>query len=487
MLLDFHSRLRAKSVYPPQTLMRSQRVCRDLTLLLAIFFISSVCATAETSRVAVTLDGQVTSATQQPIAGASVQLFNTDDQVVADTVTDAQGNYLLVGVPLVPGRYNLVVAHADFLPKTLPVDAAKRPNEQEFKLSAELTPSAGYSGWGWPFGKKKKEDSAPQAYVHMKVFYATDRAHIVGGPGYANSASEDGSTHLGTADVTIPATHNTGSIETPSLWHLEFNALPDRHVSLDKIEETKGDDFYKALKKAVKDSDGKTAFVFIHGYNVSFDQAVIRTAQMAYDLKFDGAPIVYSWPSHALVAGYPLDEGEIEKTQPHLKQFLHDVAEKSGAKSVYVIAHSMGNRAMLAVMDRLESEDKKVDKVVKQVVFAAPDVDAQKFRGVAERLAKQPPHVTLYVSTKDQALLISHRFHRDMARAGEGGAHVVIVPGMDTVDVTAVDTEPLGHSYYGDSRSVIGDLIRLFKNEVLPRGLTEASTAGGKYWVFPGN
>ncbi len=466
--------------------MTYQRLCRGLSLLLAILFLHCVCA-ADTPRVAVTLEGQVTSATQLPVAGASVQLFNTDDQILADTVTDAQGNYLLVAVPLAPGRYNLVVAHADFIPKTLPVDAAKNPNEQSFKLSAELTPSAGYSGWGWPFGKKKKEDTTPQAYVHMKVFYATDRAHVSGGPGYANFASEDGSTHLGTADVTIPATHNTGSIETPSLWHLEFNALPDRNLRLEKIEETKGDDFYKALKKAVKDSDGKTAFVFVHGYNVTFDQAAVRTAQMAYDLKFDGAPIVYSWPSHALLAGYPADEAEVAKTEPHLKRFLHDVAERSGAKSVYVIAHSMGNRAMLAAMDQLESEDKKIDKIVKQVVFAAPDVDAQEFRSVAERMAKQPPHLTLYVSTKDQALLISHRFHRNLSRAGEGGAHLVIVAGMDTVDVTAVDSEPLGHSYYGDSRSVIGDLIRLFKNELLPRGLTEASTADGKYWVFPGN
>ncbi len=33
------------------------------------------------------------------------------------------------------------------------------------------------------------------------------------------------------------------------------------------------------------------AFIFVHGYNTSFDYAIYRTAQIAYDLKFDGAAV----------------------------------------------------------------------------------------------------------------------------------------------------------------------------------------------------
>ena len=35
------------------------------------------------------------------------------------------------------------------------------------------------------------------------------------------------------------------------------------------------------------------AFVFVHGYNSSFDNAVRRTAQIAYDLKFDGGTFMF--------------------------------------------------------------------------------------------------------------------------------------------------------------------------------------------------
>ena len=53
------------------------------------------------------------------------------------------------------------------------------------------------------------------------------------------------------------------------------------------------------LREEVRDSRRKEAFVFIHGYNVAFDDAIYRTAQIAYDLSFDGPPILYSWPSRA--------------------------------------------------------------------------------------------------------------------------------------------------------------------------------------------
>ena len=35
-----------------------------------------------------------------------------------------------------------------------------------------------------------------------------------------------------------------------------------------------------------------------------------RTAQIAYDLKFEGAPIVYSWPSQEGLLSYTVDENE---------------------------------------------------------------------------------------------------------------------------------------------------------------------------------
>jgi hypothetical protein len=46
--------------------------------------------------------------------------------------------------------------------------------------------------------------------------------------------------------------------------------------------------FYGLLAADVDRSRRHEAFVFIHGFNVAFDDAIYRTAQIAYDLGFDG-------------------------------------------------------------------------------------------------------------------------------------------------------------------------------------------------------
>jgi hypothetical protein len=38
------------------------------------------------------------------------------------------------------------------------------------------------------------------------------------------------------------------------------------------------------------------------------------------------------------------------------------------------------------------------------------------------------------------------------------------VPGIDTIDVSAVDTDLIGHVYYGDNRSVLTDISELFRS-----------------------
>jgi esterase/lipase superfamily enzyme len=98
------------------------------------------------------------------------------------------------------------------------------------------------------------------------------------------------------------------------------------------------------LAGSVNQSSSKDAFVFVHGYNVSFEDAARRTGQMAFDLNFIGAPIFYSWPSNGTVAAYLQDETNVAWSAPHFRTFLALLSERSGAERIHVIAHSMGNR-----------------------------------------------------------------------------------------------------------------------------------------------
>ena len=155
-----------------------------------------------------------------------------------------------------------------------------------------------------------------------------------------------GELELGACEVSVPKDHQVGELESPSVLRLEFREDPERHVVLLGVHPEPAAEFYANLQACIAKSTGKEALVFIHGYNMGFETAVRRTAQIAYDLKFDGAPIVYSWPSQEGLLSYTVDETNVAWTVPHLKDFLLGVARQSGAKSVHLIAHSMGNRAL---------------------------------------------------------------------------------------------------------------------------------------------
>jgi esterase/lipase superfamily enzyme len=95
-----------------------------------------------------------------------------------------------------------------------------------------------------------------------------------------------------------------------------------------------------------------------------------------------------------------------------------------------------------------------------QVMLAAPDMDAEVFRDeLAPRMLKVARGITLYGASDDLAIRASRRAH-DTPRAGEGGPDLPIVPGIDSIDVTGIDTSFLKHSYIGGV-SVLGDIAQM--------------------------
>jgi len=93
-------------------------------------------------------------------------------------------------------------------------------------------------------------------------------------------------------------------------------------------------------------------------------------------LGFDGAPVFYSWLSKGKTAACKIDEGNIKWAQSNLKNFLEDLFVRSDAKNVYLIAHSMGSRALTRAVSSLMAERKDFQPRLKEITLAAPDIDA---------------------------------------------------------------------------------------------------------------
>ncbi|MHA7899353.1 MAG: alpha/beta hydrolase [Henriciella sp.] len=154
------------------------------------------------------------------------------------------------------------------------------------------------------------------------------------------------------------------------------------------------------------DAEGH-AFVYIHGFNVPFRSAVFRTAQLKYDMDFDGPAFVFSWPSNGALLDYLSDQEDADLSVDALVRFLrftHTSVNQDTDRPVklHIIAHSMGTRVTAQALARLS--DFEDSPSFGHVVFAAGDLDTNLFEewmGASSRLYEG---VTIYTSRQDRAV-----------------------------------------------------------------------------------
>jgi esterase/lipase superfamily enzyme len=336
-------------------------------------------------------------------------------------------------------------------------------------------------GGTMPAGFVKKE-----RFTSIPVFYGTDRTRMqkMGTP--PSYGPDRGQLAFGFAEVSIPDDHRMGEVERPRWWKLQFRADPEKHVVVETVEELPVPDFESRAMVTLGSSAKKEVLLFVHGYNVAFEEAVSRTAQIAYDLQFEGLAALYSWPSEGSTSKYTVDETNVNWSRPHFAQFLAVLRERVGADVVHILAHSMGSRLVAETIASLSASSEPRGARLRQLVFAAPDIDAATFKDLAATFSRQAERVTLYSSSDDLALKASKLIHK-YPRAGESGPDLVVLNMVDTVDATSIDTSLLGHSYYGDNRSVLSDLFELIRRGSAPHerfSLKPKERYGARYWLF---
>jgi esterase/lipase superfamily enzyme len=323
----------------------------------------------------------------------------------------------------------------------------------------------------------KGGSGADSKFERYQVFYGTTRKAADAEDPYNAFGYQRAPLRFGVITVSIPDTHELGEIEAPSLLRFEFRSDPEKHMVLWDVKSLDRNAFRSALQQRVLKSRRKEAFVFVHGYNTTFAESALRTAQMAFDLEVDGPAVMFSWPSRGSTLSYIADNNECNPAAfAQLKDFLQEVAIKSGATSVNVLAHSMGNCFLTNTMAQMT--DAGMKNLFNQVVFAAADVDPDVFRTLLPKMRPLAKGLTLYSSANDYALLVSEQAN-GIKRVGDA-ALKFSAPGVDTVDASAASApDDAGHSYFaggalGDVRAVIWHALNPTKRCVLKKAEGQA-------------
>lgn len=295
----------------------------------------------------------------------------------------------------------------------------------------------------------------------IEVAYLTNREAGPDGPGCSDrnfgvAPSPAGALAYGTCTINVPKTHFVGRI--------------------DSAETIDSDRYFRALAHSVQSEESFRAslqgadpvLVFIHGFNVRFEQAVFRAAQIAYDLKFQGKVVLFSWPSGARAGifdstlinrTYTNNRRSAAATLPLATSFFKMLAA-SGAR-IHMLIHSMGHQVAIPALTVATAGPTELPSpFIQELILNAPDYDVDEFLRETSALKKAAARVTLYCSPNDTAISVSQSYNSGGRRLGGCESF----PGMDVINVADIDTsalgDRLGHGYYS-SRAILTDVYQV--------------------------
>jgi Alpha/beta hydrolase of unknown function (DUF900) len=160
--------------------------------------------------------------------------------------------------------------------------------------------------------RRARHEPAPLAVKsEYVVWYGTNRRPYKTdkiAKGY--SAERDSKVHYGSCRVFIPGAHKIGSLGSP--WFKRIFTRRDDRLKLREIKETGEASFWQQIARRLSKLDRakRHAVIFVHGYNVSFNDAALRAAQIGFDLSIEGTMAFFSWPSQGTIGGYLADSND---------------------------------------------------------------------------------------------------------------------------------------------------------------------------------
>ena len=262
----------------------------------------------------------------------------------------------------------------------------------------------------------------------------------------------------GLCRVSVPKRHGVGGFEKAP------NPRADPHKYFrSTLHEPLDENGFKERLKAKAPSD---ILVFMHGFNVKYEEAVLRSAQIAYDLKFQGPVVLFTWPAGSgtgLLDGtlinrtYDVNKANAANSLPQAAAFFRMLMDL-GLTS-HVMVHSMGHQVALPALAQAAAAP-DAHRFIGELVLNAPDIPLKDFQRLAPKVRKLAERITVYCSYNDNAIAASESYNKGRRMGGCERVDGVDVVNVGEIDAPAMGIVGLGHSYYS-SRPILTDLFQL--------------------------
>lgn len=289
---------------------------------------------------------------------------------------------------------------------------------------------------------------------HRLYMITTREASVV--PGEFFSAGRAANLALASVDVTIPPGHVAGELERPT--ELPPDPMTEFTVVNPAIYANE-DAYVRALDSALAalPVQDRRILLFIHGYNNTTSDAILRFAQFVEDSDFRGLPVLFTWASAARAPRYVYDLNSALAARAELKN-LSDILTSTNARGIDIFAHSMG--AFLTMEGLVDAQlAGRLDRrgLIETVILASPDIDMDVFR---TQLAVLPADfrekIFLLISEDDGALRVSRAIAGGVPRVGAADAEELEGLGVTVIDLSEIDDSSAGsHAKFAGSPDVV--------------------------------
>ena len=198
--------------------------------------------------------------------------------------------------------------------------------------------------------------------------------------------------------------------------------------------------------------------IFVHGYNNTTSDALLRLAQFVEDTGYQGVPVLFTWASAARAPRYVYDLNSALVARVKLKDMADILAKTKAGERRHLrpldgrLPHH--GRAGRRPAGRLTRATRTT---INHIMLASPDIDIDLFR---TQIAQLPQSVRsrmyLFVSKDDGALLMSRRIAGGVPRVGAADAAELERLGLTVIDLSEIaDSNSGSHSKFAGSPEVV--------------------------------
>lgn len=207
----------------------------------------------------------------------------------------------------------------------------------------------------------------------------------------------------------------------------------------------------------------RDVLIYVHGFNQSFETAVLDAAKLSDGVGFRGETMLFSWPSKNSLLNYIYDRESALWSRDALEGMMDELITDPSVGTVHIVAHSMGT--MVAVEALRQLYDRRGATMANRlgaIVLASPDIDIDGFTSSIARVGALSRKITVLTVANDRALAAMREMAGGVTRVGIAEKARLEALGIRVIDASDVAGGGLNHDLFlsnGQVRQAISRFI----------------------------